>query len=117
MQSRSIASCRSRVISDVRRMLQRRCQQIDPGAEERNAGGELAVERRRHAAALRVAEDDDVLHLELQHREGERRAGAAMAAVGFEGRHDAGDVAHDEELAGARVEDGGGIGAASRCRR
>ena len=51
-----------------------------------------------------VAEHDDVLDLERGDAELQRRRNAMGALVGRIGRHDVGDVAHDEELARARVE-------------
>jgi hypothetical protein len=57
-----------------------------------------------HPAAARVAEHDDMLHLERSNAELERRGNAVRLSIGLVGRHDVGDVAHDEELARARVE-------------
>src|SRR5260221_8391341 len=58
-----------------------------------------------NAAAPCVSQHDDVLHFERLHREFERRRGAVVFAAGLVRPHQIGDVAGDEYLAGAGVED------------
>jgi hypothetical protein len=86
--------------------LRRRSDQPDPLADE-VAGRERldVVGEGLDAAAAGVAEDHDVLHAQRLHGEFERRRGAVIFAAGLIGRDEIGDVADDEELARARVED------------
>jgi hypothetical protein len=64
----------------------------------------IAAHQRPDAAALAVAEHDDVLHAQHHHRELERSAGAVVAPGLFVGRHQVGNVAHDEDVAWVTVE-------------
>ena len=66
---------------------------------------ELAGQRRRDAAATGVAHDDDVVDLQLGDGEFDRCRRAVGRAVGLVRRDEIGDVAHDEHLAGGRIED------------
>ena len=66
---------------------------------------ELAGQRRRAAAAKAVAHHHQLLDLELGDREFERGRDAVIGAVRLERRHQVGDVADDEHLAGPGVED------------
>ena len=80
----------------------------------------LRLEQGADGAAVAVAADDDVLHLE-DHR-GELDAGrdAVEAAADLERRHQVADVADDEQVAGQRagqqVGDDAGVGAADEQR-
>ncbi len=77
----------------------------DEGAMPLGGGVELAGQRGGDAAAAGVAHDDDLLDLELGDGELDRRRRAVGRAVGLVGRDEIGDVAHDEHLAGCRIED------------
>ena len=63
------------------------------------------VDEGADAAALRVAEHDDVFHPQHLDRIFQRRRDAVRAAVGLIDRHQIGDVAHHEQFAGAGIED------------
>ena len=52
-----------------------------------------------------MPEHENVLHLEDLHGEFERGARALVFAIGFIGRHEVRHIAHDEDFAGARIED------------
>jgi len=58
----------------------------------------------KDAAALGVAEHDDVLYPQRPHRIFQRRRNAMRAAIGRIDRHQIGDVAHHEQFAGAGIE-------------
>src|SRR5689334_17279499 len=116
-QADAIALHRSvalRLVADVGRKTKGRRQKINPAVDERYACNKTAVDRSRDAAALRVTQNQNLAHFQLHHREGERGAGAAMAAVGLQRRHDAGDIADDEEFAWCGAENRCGIGPAVR---
>ncbi|GAB4470968.1 MAG: hypothetical protein OHK0044_13890 [Burkholderiaceae bacterium] len=49
---------------------------------------------------MAVPADDDVVHLQLQHRELDGRGGAVKAGGRVPRRHEVADVARDEQLAG-----------------
>ena len=63
------------------------------------------VDKGADAAALRVAEHDDVFDAQHLHRIFQRRGDAVCVAVRLIDRHQIGDVAHHEQFAGAGVED------------
>jgi len=66
----------------------------------------LLVGEGTDAAAMRVAQDDDMLDVKRLHAELQRRARAVLgAAVLLVGRDDVGDIAHDEKFARRGVED------------
>jgi hypothetical protein len=58
-----------------------------------------------------MSEHDQMRHLQPLHRELDRRARAMIAADRLVRRHQIGDVAHDEEIARPRIEDGGHVDA------
>ena len=70
------------------------------------------IERRADAAAAAMAHDDDVADAHRVDRELDGGRGAVLAAIGLERRHEVGDVAEDEQLARAGIEDGLGRRAA-----
>src|SRR3546814_7602223 len=59
-----------------------------------------------------MAHHDDLLHLKDRDGEFQRGRNAMAAAAELQRRHEVGDVANREYLAGCGVEDGGGIGPA-----
>ena len=63
------------------------------------------VDEGADAAALRMAEHDDVLYAQNPNRIFQRGRDAVRAAVRRIDRHQIGDVAHHEQLAGAGIED------------
>ena len=63
------------------------------------------VDEGADAAALRVAEHDDVFYAQNLNRVFQRRRHAVRAAVRLIDRHQIGDVAHHEQFAGAGIED------------
>ena len=65
----------------------------------------VALERGADAAAARVAHDHDVLDAQIERGELQRRRHAVILAGRLVGRHQVGDVAHDEQLARHRRED------------
>jgi hypothetical protein len=66
----------------------------------------LLVREGADAAAVGVAEHDDVLHPERLDAELERGARAVLRSPSrIVGRHDVGNVAHHQQLAWGRVED------------
>ena len=78
----------------------------DPGSDEvRRRQRRRVVERGRHPAAAPVAHDHDRADAQGENRELERRAGGMAPRVGLVDRHQRGDVADDEQLARAGVED------------
>ncbi len=85
---------------------------MDEAALARGGIMEHAGQRGMSAAALAMAHDDDFLDLQLGHRKFERGRDAVMARRRLERRNQIGDVAHDENLAGQRVEDLRGLDAA-----
>jgi hypothetical protein len=87
-------------------------QQADPGIQERTRIARAIIEGRGHAAALGVAQHEDGLNLEMDNGELDGGADAVKTRRFLERRRQIGDVAHDEELAWAGVENGGGIDAA-----
>ena len=56
------------------------------------------------AAALRMAEDDDVLHLERLHGKFQRGRNSALRAVRSIGGHQIADIADNEKFARPRIE-------------
>src|SRR3546814_11205204 len=64
------------------------------------------------ATAAAMAHHDDLLHLKDRDGEFQRGRNAMAAAAELQRRHEVGDVANREYLAGCGVEDGGGIGTA-----
>src|SRR3546814_5633972 len=64
------------------------------------------------ATAAAMAHHDDLLHLKDLDGEFQRGRNAMAAAAELQRRHEGGDVANREYLAGSGVEDGGGIGSA-----
>ena len=68
------------------------------------------------AAALGVAEHHQVLDFELGDGEFDGGRGAVKAGGGFVRRHQIGDVAHDEDLAGFEIEQPGRVDAAVAAR-
>ena len=78
---------------------------------------ELARQRRRATAAEAVAHHQDFVDLELADRELQRRRDAVKAVARLIGRGEAGDVAHDEDLAGPGIENLRRIDAAVRARQ
>src|SRR5688572_13125308 len=87
----------------------RSVEHLDPVGDEaalaRLAAVQLLGKRRLATAAHAVAHDQDLAHLEHLNRELERRRDPVVAGCGLERRHQRGDVAHDEDLAGPDVED------------
>ena len=71
----------------------------DPGGDEVARLRRGPIGHRLDAAALAVAEHDELGDLQHLHPEFERRAGPVIAGVRLIGRHEGRDVAHDEELA------------------
>ena len=68
--------------------------------------GSVLVREGTDAAAAGVAEHDDVLHPQRLHGEFEGRGRAVLESPsGLIGRHEVGDVAHNEQFAGRGVED------------
>jgi hypothetical protein len=87
-------------------LLRRRRDQRHPLADEIARRERLPVlGEGAHAAAMGMAEHDDVLDPQRADGEFERRGHAVIRAVGRIGRHQIGDVAHDEQLARPGVED------------
>ena len=78
-----------------------------PARDELRLGlnGGALVEGGFDAAAARVAHDDKVLDAQVEHGELDGRADAVELAAGLVGRHQIGDVAHDEQLARHGAED------------
>ena len=89
-----------------------------PARDELRLGlnGGALVEGGFDAAAARVAHDDQVLDAQIEHGELDGRADAVELAAGLVGRHQVGDVAHDEQLARHGAEDRFRIDAAVAAR-
>ncbi len=75
------------------------------GRGRRLAGIGGVFDEGAHAAAARMAHDDDMLDLQVSHREFERRRCAVQIVVRRIGRNKIGDVADDEDFAGIGIED------------
>ena len=75
-----------------------------------------AIDERGHATAARVPFDDDVGDLQHLHRVFDYRTDRSRLRVGIVGRHDVGDVARDENVAGLGPENHGRRYAAIRAR-
>lgn len=75
----------------------------DPLADELAPGIET-LHQRMNAAALGVPEDDDVLNLQRQDGELQRRRHTREVTAGMIGWHQVGDVAHDKNIAGSTRE-------------
>jgi len=67
--------------------------------------GSMFIDEGADAAALRVAEHDDVFYLENPDRVFQSRRHAMGAAIGLIDRHQIGDVTDNEQLAGPGIED------------
>jgi hypothetical protein len=77
--------------------------------------GGVLIPCRFDAAASGVTDDDQMLEIEIQDSELDRRTDAVKVPAGFVGRNEVRDVAQYEELTGHRTEDRLGIDAAVRA--
>jgi len=96
------------------RVRPRRLGDAYPLADEIGDFARRAVEQCLNAAAHGVTQHHDFPHLERAHGEFDRRTHAVRVVVRPVRRHDIGDVADDEEFAGACIEHHLRIGAAVR---
>lgn len=96
----------------------RAIQQIYPVADKTAFAGfgipEVALQRGLTATAFAVAHYKDFIDLKLLHRKFKSRRDAMIAARRFERRHQRGDIAHGEYLAGRGIEYLGRVGATVR---
>ncbi len=69
----------------------------------------FALDQRPDAAASGVAENDDMLNLEIAHRELDGGARAVQPGVGCMGRHEVRNVPHDEQFTGLGVGQKSGV--------
>src|SRR3546814_90258 len=87
----------------------RRRGDLHPGRHEIVVMFFRVPQQRADAAALRMAEDDDVLDAHGAHGEFDGRAGAVKLGGRLVGRHQVGDVAGDDDVARRRAEDTLGV--------